>query len=62
MSGNGGAAERGRPSLLILGALILASLAWYHFVLRRRAGGWAPRLEPYLPTRAKTGPIAGSGR
>jgi amino acid transporter len=37
--------DAGRPSLLTLGALILASLAWYRFVLRRRPGGWAPRLE-----------------
>lgn len=36
--------DAGRPSLLILGALVLASLAWYCFVLRRRPGGWAPRL------------------
>jgi amino acid transporter len=44
--------EAGRPSLLILGGLVLASLAWYHFVLRRRPGGWAPRLEPSTPTHA----------
>lgn len=37
--------DAGRPSLLILGALVVASLAWYRFVLRRRPGGWAPRLE-----------------
>jgi hypothetical protein len=37
--------DAGRPSLLILGALILVSLAWYGLVLRRRPGGWAPRLE-----------------
>jgi amino acid transporter len=37
--------DAGRPSLLTLGALILASLGWYRFVLRRRPGGWAPRLE-----------------
>jgi amino acid transporter len=38
-------AQAGRPSLLILGGLILASLAWYRFVLRRRPGGWAPKLS-----------------
>lgn len=37
--------DAGRPSLLTLGALVLASLAWYHLVLKRRPGGWAPRLE-----------------
>lgn len=37
--------EAGRPGLLILGALLLASLAWYRLVLRRRPGGWAPRVE-----------------
>jgi amino acid transporter len=36
-------ADAGRPSLLILGAIIAASLLWHHFVLRRRAGGWTPR-------------------
>jgi amino acid transporter len=37
-------ADAGRPSLLVLGALIIAGLLWHHFVLRRRAGGWAPRV------------------
>ena len=37
--------DAGRPSLLALGALLVASLAWYRFVLKRRPGGWAPRLE-----------------
>jgi hypothetical protein len=37
--------DAGRPSLLILGALLIAALAWYRFVLKRRPGGWAPRLE-----------------
>jgi amino acid transporter len=41
-------ADAGRPSLLILGAMIAAGLLWHHFVLRRRAGGWAPRLESIL--------------
>lgn len=35
--------DAGRPSLLILGALLLAALAWWRFVLRPR--GWAPRME-----------------
>jgi amino acid transporter len=38
-------ADAGRPSLLLLGAMIAAGLLWHHFVLRRRAGGWAPRVE-----------------
>jgi amino acid transporter len=39
-------ADIGRPSLLLLGAMIGAGLLWYHFVLSRRAGGWVPRIEP----------------
>ncbi len=44
-------ADAGRPSLLILGAMIAAGLLWHHFVLRRRAGGWAPRVAaaPSVP-------------
>jgi len=38
-------ADAGRPSLLILGAIIGAGLLWYCFVLRLRNGGWAPRVE-----------------
>jgi amino acid transporter len=38
-------ADVGRPSILILGAMIGAGLFWYYFVLRRRAGGWTPRIE-----------------
>jgi amino acid transporter len=37
-------ADVGRPSLLVLGALIGAGCLWYHFVLSKRAGGWKPRL------------------
>jgi amino acid transporter len=37
-------ADAGRPSILILGAMIVAGLLWYYFVLRRREGGWAPRV------------------
>lgn len=37
--------DAGRPSLVILGALILTALLWYRLVLSRRPGGWAPRLE-----------------
>lgn len=37
--------DAGRPSLLTLGILVLASLAWYHLILKRRPGGWAPRVE-----------------
>jgi len=38
-------ADAGRPGLLLLGAFIGAGLLWHHFVLRRRDGGWAPRVE-----------------
>ena len=34
----------GRPSLLLLGALLVAAVLWYHGVLRRRSGGWAPSI------------------
>ena len=37
-------ADAGRPSILILGAALLLALVWYHIVLKRRAGGWAPIL------------------
>jgi amino acid transporter len=37
-------ADVGRPSLLVLGALIGVGCLWYHFVLSKRAGGWMPRL------------------
>ena len=36
--------DAGRPSLLLLGGTIAVGLLWHHFVLRRRAGGWAPRV------------------
>jgi amino acid transporter len=38
-------ADAGRPGLLLLGILIGAGLLWYQLVLRRRPGGWAPRVE-----------------
>ena len=37
-------ADAGRPSLILLGVLIAAALCWHHWVLKRRAGGWTPRL------------------
>ncbi len=37
-------AEVGRPSLVLMGALIGAALLWHRFVLSARPGGWAPRL------------------
>ena len=37
-------ADAGRPSLLLLGTVIIAGLAWHHFVLRKRANGWAPQV------------------
>ena len=50
--------DAGRPSLLILAGLLLAALAWYRWVLSRRPGGWAPRVERAAP--ALTGHHAGS--
>jgi hypothetical protein len=37
--------DAGRPSILILGAMIGAGVLWYYCVLRQRPGGWAPRVE-----------------
>jgi len=37
-------ADDGRPSILVLGSVLLLGLVWYHLVLKRRAGGWAPKL------------------
>ena len=37
--------DAGRPSILILGAMIGAGVLWYYCVLRQRSGGWAPRVE-----------------
>jgi amino acid transporter len=37
-------ADAGRPSLLLLGLVVLGALAWYHLVLKRRPGGWTPSL------------------
>jgi amino acid transporter len=45
-------ANAGRPSLLLLGAIIAAGLLWHHYVLRRRAGGWAPRVALIPPASA----------
>ncbi|MGH8297090.1 MAG: APC family permease [Steroidobacteraceae bacterium] len=45
--------DAGRPSLLILGGLLVAALAWYYFVLRRRPGGWSPRVERAAPSSAE---------
>jgi len=35
-------ADAGRPSLLLLGGVVVVALAWYQFGLRRR--GWTPQL------------------
>ncbi len=37
--------DAGRPSLLLLGASIIAGLLWHHFVLQKRPNGWTPRVE-----------------
>jgi amino acid transporter len=37
--------DAGRPGILILIAIIAAGAAWYGLVLKRRPGGWAPRLD-----------------
>jgi hypothetical protein len=37
-------ADDGRPSILILGSVLFSAFLWYHVVLKRRAGGWAPKL------------------
>jgi amino acid transporter len=50
-------ADAGRPGLLLLGALIGAGLLWHHFVLRRRPGGWAPRVASIAAS-----PAAGSAQ
>ena len=37
-------AEAGRPSLIVLGLVVIAASLWSHFVLRRRPRGWTPVL------------------
>jgi amino acid transporter len=37
--------QDGRPGVLIIIVLMGLGAAWYAFVLRRRPGGWAPRLD-----------------
>ena len=37
--------DAGRPSLLILGAVAVVGGLWYALRLKRRPGGWAPRVE-----------------
>lgn len=34
----------GRPSLIIMGATAILAALWYQLVLKRRPGGWMPRL------------------
>jgi amino acid transporter len=36
--------DAGRPSMILLGLVVVAALLWNHFVLQRRPGGWAPHL------------------
>jgi amino acid transporter len=37
-------ADAGRPSLVLLGIVVVAAVLWSEFVLKRRPGGWAPAL------------------
>ncbi len=37
-------ADAGRPSLLIMGAIVVAAVIWSKVVLERRPGGWTPTL------------------
>jgi APA family basic amino acid/polyamine antiporter len=37
-------ADAGRPSVLVLGAVVIVAVLWHHFVLKQRPGGWRPRL------------------
>jgi amino acid transporter len=37
-------ADAGRPSVLLLGIVVIIAVLWHHFVLKRRPGGWSPRL------------------
>lgn len=37
-------ADAGRPSLILLGAVLAVTWLWYRFGLRRRPGGWKPTL------------------
>lgn len=41
--------DAGRPSLIFVGAMLVAAVAWYRFVLKRRPGGWAPRVRNLSP-------------
>jgi len=36
--------DAGRPSLLIMGSIVIAAVLWRRFVLERRPGGWTPTL------------------
>jgi amino acid transporter len=37
-------ADAGRPSTMLLAAVVVAALLWHRLVLRRRPGGWRPRI------------------
>ena len=41
---DGADADVGRPSLLVMVLVIAAAVLWHRFGLRRRPGGWRPRL------------------
>jgi amino acid transporter len=36
--------DAGRPSLYLLGFVLVLAMAWYHLHLKRRPGGWSPRI------------------
>ena len=42
-------ADAGRPSLLLLGLVVAAAVAWYGLILKRRPGGWTPSLDQEAP-------------
>ena len=44
-------AEAGRPSTILLGAIVVAALLWNRLVLRQRPGGWQPRLPEDFASR-----------
>lgn len=50
-------ADAGRPSLILLGIVVVAAVLWGEFVLKRRPGGWAPTLGD-TPSLAEAAQLA----